>query len=374
VEGVAIEDLVAVLGRMPGWRADGSVAMSAERWRRLRSAGRVGSITARLVGYAFPARAALDPRVRGRADVVVATTNPFWLPAALAIRRRGPAVIALVYDVYPDSLEVRRPLPAAFRRAVDRIVGIGLRRADAVVFLGQRTAAALVARHGLTRPFAVIATGADPASMPVLSRADPPPPSLGIPGGALDGRVVISYIGNAGSVHDTATLGRALASVLAARGDRIAVVLAATGDRVRDLVDPVRDHRSAFVLGPLDNDAWRWLTARTEVALVSLDRTAGLASLPSKVYLPMSLGRPVLAVAPAASDLADLLGEGAAAGGIRVEPGDVAAAVDGLLQLVDDSERRASLGGAARGIAEAFTPPELAAQWAALLDRLQVGP
>ena len=369
VAGGAIDDLVGVLARMPGWRADRVAPLSAARWRRLRAAGPVGSVAARLLGALFPVRAAVDPAVVRGADVLVATTNPFWLPIAVTLRPRRPPVVALVYDVYPDSLEVRLRLPRPLRAILDAVVRSGLRRADAVVFLGRRTRAAVVARHGLTRPTAVIPTGADPDR---FDRAATPPAALAAVAADLAARRVVAYVGNAGSVHDVATLGGALARVLADRSD-VGVVLAVTGDRAQDLVGPVRGHPGVHVLGPLDDAAWRWVVAHTDVALVALDRTAGLASLPSKAYPALAAGTPLLAVAPAASDLADLV-DAAAPVGLRVDPGDVAGAVEALARLLGDDDLRVRLGAAAAAAAADLTPDALAPRWAALLARLPARP
>jgi glycosyltransferase involved in cell wall biosynthesis len=308
----------------------------------------------------YPLTVDLGPR--DEVPIIIATTNPFWLPAAVAVRRPRSRLVTLVYDVYPESLEVRVRLPATFRALIRGVTGFGLHRSAGVVFLGERTRRHLIERYSLTCPTAVIPPGC--AELPASSDT---PASLAPVATAVEGRVVISYVGNLGSMHDGRTLAAALAHVLDAEPGRCAVLLSARGDRAGDLIGPLQGRPDVTVLGPLETDAWVWVTRRTDIALASLDSDAGLVSLPSKVFASLAGGAAIFAVAPEESDLADLvrtLGVG-----IVTAPGDVPGAVAALGSLIHDARRLDRCSRQASEASVLFTPLALAAQWQQLVNR-----
>lgn len=327
-------------------------AFSDDGWRAARSGARRTTRAARLRGLLFPLTVRLGPGRR----VTVATTNPFWLPTLLALRRVRPLVV-LVYDVYPDALTVRWRLPAWLVGAVAAVFGAGLRRADAVVVLGERIGATLRERHRLTRPIVVIPTGADPDDFPP------------VPEDSRDSEreIVVSYVGNTGSMHDGRTVGAALAAVLA-RQPRVRAVVATRGDRAEDVLEPLRAAPRVELRDHLGAEEFARTMARTDIALVTLDAAAGGTSVPSKVHPALAAGCAVLAIAPADSDLADLVA--ASGAGPVVAPGDVPAAAAALERLVTDDALRARHAAAARRAAERFTPAVLAERWAAVLRPL----
>jgi len=360
VRSDVLDDLVATISRAPGLRASLGATIDAGDWMQARGGGRIRSALVRLRGLVFPLF--VDIRGGGEdgrvADVIVTTTNPFWLPTVVAWRARVPMVV-LVYDVYPDSLETRLRVPVVLVRLIDRLVGSGLRHADAVVMLGARMREALVARHGLAAPMAVIPTGGDPAVF-----IDAPATDAGL-AARLEGRTVIGHVGNAGSVHDVATLAAAIRTVHRARPGRTAVVIATRGDRAAELLGPLAGLPDVEVLPPLDGPTWRWLTARIDVTCVGLGPSSGIVSMPSRVHSTLAAGGAVLAVAPMDSDLADLVRSTGA--GRVVAPGDVEAATSELATLVDDAQARADHAAAARRAAERSTPEALAQAWAGIV-------
>jgi glycosyltransferase involved in cell wall biosynthesis len=330
----------------------------AAGWTSMRADGRVASLRARLSGLVFPLTVDLGPR---RVEsVIVATTNPFWLPAAVAIRRPRARLVTLVYDVYPESLDVRLRIPRLLRSVVRRVTAFGMHRSAAVVPLGERTRDYLLTRYGLRCPTAVIPPGC--AELPVVAT---PPASLTTLAARIDGRVVISYVGNMGSMHDATTLAEAVCRVLDADPGRCAVILSVRGDRAAQFVGPLADREEVTVLDQLEPDEWAWLNQRTDIALVSLAATAGLVSLPSKVFASLAGATAIFAVAPPKSDLADLITTLDV--GLVTAPGDIDAAVDGMLQLIRDPDLRVKLSASALGASAAFTPSALGSRWQALL-------
>jgi glycosyltransferase involved in cell wall biosynthesis len=352
-----LDELAAALQTQPAMRARVVSALSDERWRASRGGGRAARISARLAGLLFPLTVRLG---RSSAEqIVVATTNPFWLPSVLALRRVHPLVV-LVYDVYPDALDARWDVPGWIRRVVMSVVGFGLRRSDAVVTLGEGVARVLTERHRLNMPVVVIPTGADPARFVGRSVTDLSCPDPGE-------RILVSYVGNTGSVHDGRTAGLALAEVLR-RHDDVRAIVATRGDRADEFTDPLRDVDGVTISSDLDDAAYCATLARTDIALVTLGTRAGIASVPSKVYAALAAGCAILAIAPADSDLAALVT--ASGAGIVVDPGDVAAAIEALEALAGDAARRRAHAASARRAAERFTPAAIAKDWAEVLTPL----
>jgi glycosyltransferase involved in cell wall biosynthesis len=354
------EDLADAVGRAVDGSVEARTGLDASTWARARARGRVASLVIRVRGFLMPFRVDLGPRRSDR--VIIATTNPFLLPAAVALRRPRARLVTLVYDLYPESLEVRVALPRPIRAFIAAITAFGLRRSSAVVFLGERTRDYVVDRYSLACPTAVIPPGCG-----AIPRPDRTPPTLKGLARDLEGKVVLSYVGNMGSMHDAATLAEAIRGTLASCADRCAVVISARGDRAAELIGPIADLPSVTVLEPLDADEWAWVTHRTDIALTSLDAAAGLVSLPSKVFASLAGGAAILAVAPEQSDLADLVSSRGV--GVVAAPGDVTAATRLLTELVDDAGLRSRFKEAALAASANFTPDALAERWSSVLDR-----
>jgi glycosyltransferase involved in cell wall biosynthesis len=359
VHSRVVEDLADAVGRAVGGSVEVRTGLDATTWAHARARGRAAALLIRVRGFLFLFRVDLGPRRSDR--VIIATTNPFLLPAAVALRRPRARLVTLVYDLYPESLEVRLALPRPIKMLIAAITAFGLRRSSAVVFLGERTRDYVVDRYSLACPTAMIPPGCG-----AIPRPDRAPQTLEGLARDLEGKVVVSYVGNMGSMHDAATLAEAIRGTLASCADRCAVVISARGDRAGELVGPIADLPSVTVLEPLDADEWAWVTHRTDIALTSLDSAAGLVSLPSKVFASLAGGAAILAVAPEQSDLADLVrGLGV---GIVSPPGDAVAATEALGALIDGATARRGFGAAAVAVAARFTPESLGERWMDLLS------
>jgi glycosyltransferase involved in cell wall biosynthesis len=359
VHSRVVEDLADAVGRAVGRSVEVRTGLDAATWARARARGRVAALLIRVRGFLFAFRIDLGPRRSDR--VIIATTNPFLLPAAVALRRPRALLVTLVYDLYPESLKVRLALPRPIKMLIAAFTAFGLRRSSAVVFLGERTRDYVVGRYSLACPTAVIPPGCGAIPQPDLT-----PTTLEGLARDLEGKVVVSYVGNMGSMHDAATLAEAIHRTLPACADHCAVVISARGDRAGELMGPIADLPGVTVLEPLEADEWAWVTHRTDIALASLDAAAGLVSLPSKVFASLAGGAAILAVAPEQSDLADLVssrGVGAVAA-----PGDVTAAARLLAELVDDAGLRSRLREAALAASADFAPGALSERWSSVLD------
>jgi len=299
--------------------------------------------------------------------VAVVTTNPFYLPHLVAWTRwlHHKRVVALVYDLYPDALEgagiagaggVLSRLAAASNRAL-------FRRADGVVFIGDKMAAHARARYGEPRRWTVLETGADSrefAGATPGAAARPPVP------------VLFAYVGNLGLLHDWEGLADGLArlsrSPLAARAR---FLVAASGPGVAHLREACSGLGDLVQFRePMDDAEWAAEMARVDVALVTLRNEAKRTSIPSKTFSAMAAGSAILAIAPADSDLGEIVASQRC--GLRVDPGDGAAVFEAAVTFLREPETLARCRAEAlRAVAERYDLAALAVRWGQFLDGLE---
>lgn len=331
-----------------------------ERYRALMARGWRGRLRARagaMLRFPLEAlRAALDPQ----AGVLVPTTNPFFAPFFLVATKalHGRPVVPLLYDLYPDTVEAAGvvdtgSLPSRLAAAANRLV---MSEADGVVFIGERMGAHARRRYGEPRRHVTLATGASTAE---LANTDPEFTLAG----DLGDKVVASYVGNLGHVHDWETLIAGLAQLQRSSLEDVVVVIAASGPGAEKLRRELgtEDRRIRFV-APLDDRAWRALLARTDIALVTLRDQARHTSVPSKTFSAMAAQAAILAIAPRESDLADVVTT--AGCGAVVQPKNSIQFFDALSRMVRDPGYLAQLQQNAAGAArDSYDLDVLAVEW-----------
>lgn len=350
--------------------------LSDQAWRDRMAAGRGGRLRARLRSMlVYPVRAVLETARLPSGAVAVPTTNPFFLPMVLVATRplHRRRVVPLVYDLYPDALEASgvAAKDGVLSRLARRANRFWFRRADGLVFIGEKMAEHARDRYGEPRAAAVIETGADSAEFA----------GDGVRNGAAEteleawcaGKIVAAYVGNMGAMHEWETLAEALPRVLAEpSAARLAVVIAASGPGVERLRERWRDLPADRVRfeKPLPNLPWARLLVRSELALVTLRREANRTSIPSKTFSAMAAGAAVVAVSPRDSDLGLTIERHRC--GVLVEPGDVDGLVRALVRLASDDAARAALRRTAHAAAVGhYDMPALARRWKTFMESLE---
>ena len=345
-----------------------SASLGPEQWRALMASGKAGRLRGRLVSLLGTPLLALRDAFAEDA-VLVPTTNPFFLPAFLVATRflHGRPVVPLVYDLYPDALEAggvasSTGLMAKIASAANRFT---FRNADAVVFIGQGMGEHARARYGTPRRWAVLETGADANELDPVALAGPPESDLER---FIADKLVISYVGNAGHVHDVETLAAAVPALLAQRPNAaVAIVIAASGPGLARLRDALGHLAAVRIVPPLADREWARLLVRTHISVATLKPAAHRTSIPSKALSAMGAGAAILAIAPADSDLGALVtGHGC---GWLVAPGDVEGAAKAMVDALDrPDETLAPRRRAARAaVVEHYDLKILAARWERLL-------
>ncbi len=352
---------------LPG--ASTHAAFSPQSWREAMASGRTGRLRARARAFGLYPLLALEEAMREPGGILVPTTNPFFLPAWLLVTRpvHGKRVVPLVYDLYPDALEAsglgRRDGVAV--RLLEALNRWWIARADGVVFIGGRMAEHAEGRYGRPLRRAVLETGADADELDPsrIGRA----PRDDWARWASD-RLLFSYVGNLGHVHDWDTLPQALEALDPAVS---ALLVAASGpglERWRRAMAGKEGDRVRFEL-PLPDAAWARLLVRSDVALVTLRPEAHRTCVPSKALSAMAAGCALLAIAPADSDLGEMVVRHGC--GVRVDPGDVAGLREAFERLQRDRTALRRMQRDSREAALAhYDLRVLARRWARFLEEV----
>lgn len=325
---------------------------SLETWRGVRivrvAATSFGkrSIAGRVADYAsFYATAAARGLALSRHDVVIATTAPPLVASIGALLRgvKGTRFVYWMQDVYPElavEFGVIGPRSMA-ARTFERVARATLRRADAVVVLGEAMGDRIASKGVSPERIYVIPNWSDPAGV----RPVPPGENAFLREHGLVGKTVILYSGNMGRGHDMRTL------LDAARRleDHTDLVFAFIGDGAKraEVEAASRDLPSIRLIPYQPRERLAESLSAGALHVVTQDPcTLGLIE-PSKLYGVMAAGRPVLFIGPSTSEAArTVVREGV---GEVVANGDVEGAARAVLRL---TARAGELGARARGALE----------------------
>ena len=298
-----------------------------------------------------------------RADLVVAMTDPpiVGIAALLAARRHRARFVFLCQDIFPEvALLLEDFRNETVNRALERVNRFLVRRADAIVALGETMKRRLV--HG---------KGAEPSRVTVIHNwADC---SALVPGPkdnpfarahGLRDRFVVMHAGNLGLSQNLDIVLDAAERL--ASHDGIRFVLVGDGSRRVALEAQARERLLANVTflpyQPREDMAKSYASA--DLFLVSLK--PGLAGyiVPSKLYSILAAGRPYVAAVEEDCEVVDITRTYRC--GLVVAPGDADALAARVLEIYRNGPLAAELGQRAREAGLAFDRPRQVAAYAAL--------
>lgn len=155
---------------------------------------------------------------------------------------------------------------------------------------------------------------------------------------------VVLHAGNMGSKQNLQNVVRA-SRVAHERGSKMRFVLLGDG-HVRTELEAMGANPNLQFIDPLPEDEFETALASADILLVNELPGMTEMSVPSKLTSYFSTGLPVLAAVDAGSITADEMAR--SGGGLRVDPDDPAALVDGAQRLADDPALAAALGRSGR--------------------------
>jgi glycosyltransferase involved in cell wall biosynthesis len=336
--------------------------------------GRRATAARAIDGGTFIARLLLHaPRFQKEA-VIVAVTNPPFLPVVAAIRKVicGNRFVLIVHDVYPEiavqlgALKGDR-LAHRILSAVDRFV---LSRADAVVVLGRDMRDRMRAKiaPSIRDRIVVIPNWADGHHISVMAKSDS---SIARAEGLLD-TFVVQYSGNLGLSQPFDVI---LEAARRLARSNVTFTFVGSGVQAGALTARVSGLGLGNVrfLGRVTTERLGDSLAACDVAVVPLARGIEGLSVPCKYYGILASGRPVIAAMSPDAEVARSVTENRC--GVLVPPDDPSALTAAIRMLAADQALVARLGRNARATFERLYTRDraIAAYGDVLREVLRVG-
>ena len=308
--------------------------------------------TGRFVNYlTYFASAAVASMGVGRPDIVVSLTDPpiVGLAALRATRRIGARFVYLCEDVFPEVAALLEDFRSeAANRVLDRINRYLLKRADAIVALGDRMRRRLVDEKG-----------ADPDRISVIHNwADcqaivpgPKDNAFARANGLAD-RFVLMHSGNIGLSQNLEVLVEA-ASRLTSR-DRLLIAIVGEGSKREALEQAAarRGLRNVQFFPYQPKTLLHESFASADAFLVSLKPGIEGYIVPSKLYGALAAGRPYIAAVDPSCEVATIARDYGC--GLLAAPGDPDALAGAIAAMYDDPVTTRLMGQRARSAALQF--------------------
>lgn len=363
-------------------------ALEEDTYRRASRGSWLSRLWLRSMMYlAYPLQVALATFRAAKGDLFVVTSNTFFAPSlvAMLVRWRGVRVVHLLYDLFPDAMEVagRLRCDGLASRGLGLITQTNQHATDGTVYLGCFLRDYAERRWGRTRRPGVIPIATDVRlydhSRPETAASSP---------------LTLHYGGQLGLMHDAESLLASL-QLLAASGllgSDVAFDGLVSGSRAAEFQAKLRGTAGISLGGTLSSAAWRRHVRTMQIGVVTLSPGGATVCLPSKAYAMMASGLAVVAVCPSWSDLAQLVEETGAgwvvnnavtSDPLSVDdylnacratraPADVASDFhDCIARLVSDpGEVAARRLNAWRAVRDRFSPDRISDAWTCYIDSL----
>jgi colanic acid biosynthesis glycosyl transferase WcaI len=351
----ATHDVTVLCGRPsydPSERRPWRLSQS-ERVSEKLSVVRVGStdyprmqMNRRVLNYVTYVMLAVPRALPISCDVVLAMTDPPFagiVGAIVALLKRKPYVYN-IRDMYPDMATGGSIVaPGFLSRVWEKLHRWALRRASRVIVLGEDMRARIIAKGVDQKRVMVVRDGTD--IVPADSPQTPLDPDV-ISAIRGDFRFVALHAGNLGFYGAWQTL---LAAARELSKDGVGFVFVGDGAQRAQLKAAASGSENVRFLPFFPASKISSVLAAADIHIVTVKRGLEGVVVPSKMYGILAAGRPIVAVAPAESDAATLaLRQGF---GVAADPDKPEELVAALRALIDDPQRIAALGAAARAAA-----------------------
>jgi colanic acid biosynthesis glycosyl transferase WcaI len=284
----------------------------------------------RLLHYGtYSATAFYGGLAAGRPDVLVSYSPPLplglsaWL---LSYLWRIPWVLQLE-DLYPDAAisagVMKNKTMISFFLRMEKFL---YQKSHHISVITEGFRQTLLAKGVPDSKIEVIPVWADPEDMRLLPRNNPFRHTHN-----LKDKFVVMYAGNLGFTSCIEDVLQA-AEILQERTD-IQFVIIGEGIKKKGFEAEARDKRlsNITILPYQPREIFPEMLAAADILLVTLNASAALSSMPSKVFSAMASARPILTVAPSRSELTSIVAE--ADCGWAIPPGNPIEFAETLAQL-----------------------------------------
>jgi glycosyltransferase involved in cell wall biosynthesis len=233
-------------------------------------------------------------------SIFLVTSNTFFAPylTYLILKYRGIKVIHLLYDLFPDALEIAGAIKTDtfMSKAIGTITRLSQFYCDATVYLGNFLRNHTERRWGKAKLASVIDISTDlslycPQFEEKLS----------------DSKLIIHYGGQLGHLHDAISIIESIKFIC--QSELISIVefnFYISGSQAKFLENAL-EGCPVKVISTVSSDQWREDISKFHIGLVSLSPGGASVCLPSKTYGMMAGGLAIIAICPEWSDLAGLV-------------------------------------------------------------------
>lgn len=299
-----------------------------------------------------------------RGDVVFTVTSPFTLPYAvnLAAKLRGAATALLIYDLYPEALEMSGLVQpkGIVSRAMRRVNGVLFRSLDTIITIGRDVEPLLLSYRGVDKAKIHFIPNwrSLPASYVPPAKDNPFRPD-GFQG------LVVGLSGNLGFTHSAATVLQA--ARLLGDNPNIHFLLSGWGVGWDTLKESVSKSplSNVTLLPPVPEAELTTFLAAADVWIIPYRRGVAGVSVPSRLYNLLAVGRAIAVAAEPHSEAAMAVTEENT--GWAVPPEDPRALADVLIAAAADLPGTADKGRRATEVASRYSPERSLAAYRAVL-------
>jgi len=233
-------------------------------------------------------------------SIFIITSNTFYAPILthFILKVRGIKVIHLLYDLYPDALEIAGTIKysAFWTNKMGALMRLSQRRCEATVYLGEYLRVHAENRWGKPRISKVIDISTDLSLYQENFESH-----------LADEKLIIHYGGQLGYLHDAVSI---IESVKFICQSDIAPLIDfnfyVSGAQATFLEDSLKGY-PVKIISAIPSDQWRKDINAFHIGLVSLSPGGASVCLPSKTYGMMAGGLAILAICPEWSDLSLLV-------------------------------------------------------------------
>jgi colanic acid biosynthesis glycosyl transferase WcaI len=303
-----------------------------------------------------------------RNDIVFCVTTPVTLPYAviLAARLRGAATALLIYDLYPEALEMAELIkPRSVTARLIRLANTVLFRSlDAIITIGRDVEALLLAYKGVTQK--QINFIPNWTLLPVGYRELTPDNRFRT---GRHSQLVVGLSGNLGFTHSPRTVFEA-ARLLKEDKD-IHLILSGWGIGWNELCDLQAADRldNITLLDPVPEAELVEFLSSADVWIIPYRRNIAGVSVPSRLYNLLAVGRSIIVAAESHSEAALVIREENI--GWVVPPEDPRQLADAIRFAASDRAATIQKGRRAAEAAKHYSPNAAMARYREVLLKLR---
>ena len=299
-------DYFFFLGRtieQSGYSVKSIYLVSETDYRRLAKTGGLGKIGLRIKMYLlYPVLLTYKVIFSKRDSVFVVTSNNFFAAylVHLILKIRSGRVIHLLYDLYPDAIEIAGAIKpnSTLSKLIGKIMHRNLTKCDASVYLGK-----------FLKEHAEMRWGRAPLSDIIDISTDLELYSSEFKENNEQEKIILHYGGQLGHLHDAVSLIKSIEYVCQSDiAQFVEFNFYVSGAQAEFLRESLADF-PVKIISAVPSSQWRQDIRNFHIGMVSLSTGGASVCLPSKTYGMMAGGMAILAICPKWSDLSTLISD-----------------------------------------------------------------